>query len=383
MFPSPRPPPRRRTRTLLLEGGTVRGAARWVCPPGRAIHRPPRPQQRISSLRPLLLPGGMLQTLNRLDFVWWEITGTCQLACDHCYASSSPDGTHGTMTFSDWQRVITQTRKAGATLGQFIGGEPTLHPGLPELVRHALSTGMEVEIYTNLVHVTPVMWDTFRLPGVRLATSYYSDSAEEHEAITKRPTLKVTTRNIARAQELGIPLRVGVIGVLDGQRSRQGGAVLERLGVSDIGYDDLREVGRGVRTNGPGVEQLCGNCGDRQVAVSPTGDVWPCVFSRWLPMGNVHETSLAKILTSEQYTTITGELREAFDGRATCAPEQCTPKCGPSCGPACQPQYRTPCRPRQGCSPSYGSCNPDKRLCNPDRNCKPNQCRPTGRKTLA
>ncbi|MEU8195609.1 radical SAM protein [Microbispora amethystogenes] len=314
-----------------------------------------------------------------LDFVWWEITGKCQLACDHCYASSGPDGVHGTMGVTDWRRVITQTREAGAGMGQFIGGEPTLHPALPELVRHALDTGMEVEIYTNLVHVSPAMWETFQLPGVRLATSYYSDQPEEHEAITKRRSFRVTTKNITRAHELGIPLRAGVIGVLDGQHSDEGIAMLERLGVRDVGYDDLREVGRGVRENGPSVDQLCGNCGDRQIAISPTGEVWPCVFSRWLPIGNVQNAHLVEILTSQQFAGITGQLREAFaeKKRNPCSPDECNPKCGPSCGPACQPQYRTPCRPRQGCSPSYGPCKPDDRLCNPDRNCKPNDCRPT------
>ncbi|MFC4015445.1 radical SAM/SPASM domain-containing protein [Nonomuraea purpurea] len=311
-----------------------------------------------------------------LDFVWWEITGKCQLSCDHCYASSGPDGTHGTMTVSDWQRVITQSSEAGATLGQFIGGEPTLHPALPRLVRYALDSGMQVEIYTNLVHVTPELWDLFRLPGVRLATSYYSDQPEEHEAITKRPSFKVTTKNITRAHELGIPIRAGVIGILEEQRSQQAIGLLEQVGIADIGYDDLREVGRGVRENGPGVDQLCGNCGDRQIAISPTGEVWPCVFSRWLPMGNVRETSFADILVSRRFAEITGQLRETFEVRAKCAPDECNPKCGPSCGPACQPQYRTPCNPRKGCSPSYGSCNPDKRLCDPDRSCKPNQCRP-------
>ncbi|MEV5410610.1 radical SAM protein [Thermopolyspora sp. NPDC052614] len=207
-----------------------------------------------------------MQRAALLNFAWWEISGKCQLACDHCYASSGPDGTHGAMTVADWRHVITQTREAGARLGQFIGGEPTLHPALPELVRHALDTGMEVEIYTNLVRVTSAMWETFRLPGVRLATSYYSDRADEHEAITKRPSFKITTKNIARARELGIPLRVGVIGVFDNQRTSQAIEAMERLGVQEIGYDNLREVGRGAREQGPGIEQLCGNCGGRTLA---------------------------------------------------------------------------------------------------------------------
>jgi MoaA/NifB/PqqE/SkfB family radical SAM enzyme len=319
-----------------------------------------------------------VREIGLLDFAWWEITGQCQLACQHCYASSGPDGSHGVMTTADWRRVITQTREAGTSTGQFIGGEPTLHPDLPTLVRHALDAGIEVEIYTNLVHVTPALWETFQLPGVRLATSYYSDDPAEHQAVTTRPTHRVTTRNIARAQELGIPLRAGVIGVLDRQRTQQGIATLEGLGVPEIGYDDLREVGRGARDRNPGTDQLCGNCGDRQVAISPSGEVWPCVFSRWLPVGSVIVDPLADILRGPQFKTVTEELREAFAPATNCSPDLCNPKCGPTCSPACRPQgTRLPCRPRGGCSPNYGSCNPDKTLCNPDRNCGPNKCRPT------
>ncbi|RBQ16234.1 hypothetical protein DP939_31190 [Spongiactinospora rosea] len=101
-----------------------------------------------------------------------EITGKCQLQCGHCYASSGPGGTHGTMTTADWRRVIDQAAGIGVTIVTFIGGEPTLRADLPELVRHARSADVEVEIYTNLVHITPTLWETFRLPGVRLATSY-------------------------------------------------------------------------------------------------------------------------------------------------------------------------------------------------------------------
>src|SRR6266700_3941802 len=82
---------------------------------------------------------------------WAEITGMCQLSCVHCYAGSGPDGTHGTMTASQWETVLTDAAALGTRMVCFIGGEPTLAPSLPRLVRHALSTGMEAEVYTNLV----------------------------------------------------------------------------------------------------------------------------------------------------------------------------------------------------------------------------------------
>ncbi|MCO6007158.1 radical SAM protein [Actinoallomurus purpureus] len=106
--------------------------------------------------------------------MWLEITGQCQLQCTHCYAESGPDGTHGTMTTPDWRRVLEEAARIGVQLVQFIGGEPTLHPALPELVGHGLARGLEIEIFTNLVHVSPELWKTFTRPGVRLATSWYA-----------------------------------------------------------------------------------------------------------------------------------------------------------------------------------------------------------------
>jgi uncharacterized radical SAM superfamily Fe-S cluster-containing enzyme len=59
-----------------------------------------------------------------------------------------------------WERVIGQVAAIGATTVQFIGGEPTLHPGLSRLVRRARDAGLEVEVFSNLVRVTPQLWET-------------------------------------------------------------------------------------------------------------------------------------------------------------------------------------------------------------------------------
>jgi MoaA/NifB/PqqE/SkfB family radical SAM enzyme len=132
-------------------------------------------------------------------FLWLEITGLCQLACTHCYAGSGPGGTHGTMTAGDWEQVISDAAALGVEAVQFIGGEPALHPALPSLVRCALAARMRAEVYTNLVRVTAELWDVFTLPGVSLATSWYSDDPAQHAAITGRDTWRQTRANIGEA----------------------------------------------------------------------------------------------------------------------------------------------------------------------------------------
>lgn len=119
-----------------------------------------------------------------VSFMWLEVTGRCQLQCAHCYADSGPYGMHEVMTAADWRRVIDQAAGIGVSMVQFIGGEPTLYPELPELVDHTLAVGVQVEVFSNLVHVTPALGDTFDRPGVRLACSYYSDDPAQHVAVT-------------------------------------------------------------------------------------------------------------------------------------------------------------------------------------------------------
>jgi organic radical activating enzyme len=57
-----------------------------------------------------------------------------------------------------------------------IGGEPTLHPAFPGLLRHAIGAGLAVEVYTNLTHVRDAWWELFAIPGVSLATDQASES---------------------------------------------------------------------------------------------------------------------------------------------------------------------------------------------------------------
>lgn len=325
--------------------------------------------------------GGYGEPRLPLRFMWLEITGRCQLLCEHCYARSGPDGTHGTMTAADWERVIREAAQLGVRMVQFIGGEPTLHPDLDRLVRFALASGIEVEVFTNLVHVSPTLWVTFSTAGVRLATSWYSDEPGEHAAITGRPSHARTRAGIVEALRRSIPLRVGIIGVRPGQRTRQAESALAALGVTDIGYDDLRQVGRGIRDKSPSVEQLCGQCANGNLAVAPDGSVWPCVFARWLTVGNLREKPLREIVTSPAMASVSAQLRAVFDPvEAPCVPDMCNPQCGPSCSPACRPTGCAPsgCDPTNQCKPRYtcGPCAPDDRICNPDLGCKPNQCKP-------
>jgi sulfatase maturation enzyme AslB (radical SAM superfamily) len=237
------------------------------------------------------------------SFLELETTGKCQLRCTHCYNSSGPDGGTGTMTPDDWRNVIDQAAALGVASVQFIGGEPTLDPDMPGLARYALAAGLKVYVYSNLVHVTPGMWELFSMPDIALSTSYYAADPVMHGRIMGSQNSYVRTRsNIIEAVRRGIPVRVAVVKILPDQDTEQAETELRSLGVTDIRVRREQAVGRVARDGAPhDLSELCGNCGDDRAAVMPDGTMVPCVVGRWLGTGNVRTTPLAQILAGPEW----------------------------------------------------------------------------------
>lgn len=283
------------------------------------------------------------------DLLWLDLTRKCQLACTHCYNASGTEGTHGTMTRMDWLRVLDQAADAGVRRVQLIGGEPTLHPDALALVDHALALGLETEVYSNLVHLTPTWWAGLQRRGARLATSYYSDDPEQHAVITGRRTHALTLRNIVKALEYKVPLRVGVVHVLEGQRIAQAWRQLEALGVTRISLDHARPFGRAADGKQPNCSELCGRCGTGRAAIAPDGTVSPCIMSGWLPAGNVRKTSLGTVLGGSVMLGHIRKIRSVVELREGCDPDDRGGSCDPGCEPndSCDPGYpESSCPPR-------------------------------------
>lgn len=281
---------------------------------------------------------------NALKFAWLEVTGLCNEFCDHCYADSSPKGTHGTMTVEEWLSVIDQLAEIGADDVQFIGGEPTLYPNLPVLIRHAHGSGLSVEVFSNMTHIRDDLWETFTDCGVKLATSYYSDTAEDHDSVTRlRGSHRKTRANVEKALSLDIPLRGGVVAVQSGQRVQEAARDLETLGVSMVGGDRTRAFGRASKGASPTIADLCGHCAHEKCAIGPNGDVWPCVLGRFLNIGNVLDAPLSEIWGGAKMAEVLADITAVHgEGAQSCTPPQFLPMCGP-CGP---------------CPPSVGHCDP-------------------------
>lgn len=213
-------------------------------------------------------------------------------------------------------------------------------------------------LWLEITGVRDSWWELFACPGVSLATSYYSDDPVEHDAITGRPGSHARTlASIRQAVSRGIPVRAGIIELTDGQRTSQARAELESIGVRRIRTDRVRRLGRAASAD-PDVSELCGNCGRGIAAVLPSGDVCPCVMSRWLTAGNVRDTPLAAILSGPALAAATAVIpaRSRRARRADCAPDCapasdsdiCPPPATSACAPDCAPASDSDSCPPQG-----------------------------------
>jgi len=289
---------------------------------------------------------------HQIEFAWLEISNRCNLRCGHCYARSGPyEPATGAMTVNDWCRVMDELRILGCNRIQLIGGEPTLHPAFHDILRGACERGFGfIEIYTNATRLSAELCALIKSCGAHVAFSFYSTAAGTHDKITgSNGSYDRTLSGIREAVRCGIPLRAGVI-VTEHNRDEINDvtAFLGSLGVDNIHVDREREIGRAAPAGGGENQygELCGRCGAGSVTIDATGQISPCVFSHFAPVGSVASglESAVRSKALEQFRSKLSRTLETADCSPRCMPHDCSPADGGG-----------PCFP-SGCDPSM--CNP-------------------------
>jgi MoaA/NifB/PqqE/SkfB family radical SAM enzyme len=202
----------------------------------------------------------MSTTTIRLDLLALELTRA---------GPGEEAGRRGCVSAQDWLGVIGQAAALSTRAVCFTGGEPSMRPAFPVLLASALAAGLEAEICTSLIHVSPVLWQLYAQPGVRLAVSWDAGlPSGRHPGPRLTGAHPRTRENIAAAARLGIALRV-------------------------------RRTARGHRDGWPPLPTGAGGTG--RAAVSWDGDVTPCLIGRRHVAGNVKRQPLAEILAADAW----------------------------------------------------------------------------------
>lgn len=307
----------------------------------------------------------MLTTQKPLSFFSMEVTRRCNGSCDHCCTCSGPYCNDDTLTLADQLDLLDQAAAAGCKAAQFIGGEPTLkEAALIALIEHAYALGFStIELFTNGTRMSDRLFTVIVKCGVSVATTVYSHIAAIHDDIMHLSGSHAKTiATIRRLVEAGVPLRVAVIRMeVNAETVDDTVAFLQAMGVTAIGIDDARPVGRRIETHpkpeNP-CEGLCGQCTSNSLAVTARGTVHLCTMSHHLQVGDTTQ-GIAAILQSERMHEVCAMIDAHFGGRelhAECNPDK---KCSPTtlCTPHCSPNF---CGPKVNCNPKT-PCKPSKR----------------------
>lgn len=135
--------------------------------------------------------------------VCFRVTRYCNARCGFCLAP--PDGAHPPahvlMKRLDW------LADQGVRTVHFCGGEPTIHPALPELLAHAQAGGRGTRLTTNGIALPDRLLPALRSARTRVKMSLHGDRAH-HDAIVGREAFDLATAHLRTLLSSGVPVAV-------------------------------------------------------------------------------------------------------------------------------------------------------------------------------
>ncbi len=112
----------------------------------------------------------------------WDFTKTCNLRCQHCYASATSQGMGGELSLEGKLEVLTQIDEAGVSILAFSGGEPLLSRDFWVVAEKASRSGIFVSVATNGTLISRSVARRLKEAGVRyVEVSVDSPYPEVHD----------------------------------------------------------------------------------------------------------------------------------------------------------------------------------------------------------
>lgn len=169
-----------------------------------------------------------------------ELTNRCNLACSHCF-----DGRHGgsnDLPLHILEAVLTDARSCGFDSLSFTGGEPTVHPQFPDVIRQTHAAGYRFGFVTNGWSL-PAMLP--RILPYREGISYITlsvDGATEasHDRLRGAGAFRRVMAGISSCVAYGVPFTINM--VLTGSNQHEIEALVDAavdLGAHGVRLDHL------------------------------------------------------------------------------------------------------------------------------------------------
>ncbi len=249
-----------------------------------------------------------------------EITEACNLHCDYCYRNANSDIRHS--KYISWPKLkglLSELKKTGMTELGITGGEATLHPDFPNILRYALENFEQVELITNGTNAEILENAISKVPmderkKLNLSISFNRWMREYKMFLKGKHYLNRTIPAISRYR----PIRILATDYLfDSKAWNLLSAELKKQGAVTVECNIARPIGRGKevtdtskyleeRKEAPAPEEgsngyeewySYSNCGLvlRHTAIGPDGNARPCALfplDDQVGFGNIFERNL-------------------------------------------------------------------------------------------
>ncbi|MBI5240251.1 MAG: radical SAM protein [Elusimicrobia bacterium] len=252
-----------------------------------------------------------------LDSIELEFSGSCNLACRHCFAAMSG----GMMPPDTFAKVLDGASELDAVTLIFSGGEPLLNPFFPQACLRARAAGLKVIVMTNAAAVTDGLAGGMQSAGVAEAVVSLDSFQEHHDRLRGRGAFDAAVRGIRLLVGRRIPLYITAmvtdrsIGSLPAFKE----FCLADLKVSGVRLSAVVPMGRAAQAGdelglsaadfakvfpadcpeaaGEPAQGFKCSAGSRQVFVSADGAVYACHYFQNLgePIGDLAREPLAGI----------------------------------------------------------------------------------------
>jgi len=178
----------------------------------------------------------------------WNFTNACNLRCKHCYQRAGlPLSTE--LTLQEKLNVIKQLDQTGVAAVAFSGGEPTIHPHFPAVLKAAADAGMYTALATNgLIFAERSFAEKLKKLGLRyVEVSVDSADPEKHDQFRGvKGAWEKAVRGLRNAVELGFSTAMATtVTRLNIDEVDDILGLAEEIGVQRVVFFNFIPVGRG------------------------------------------------------------------------------------------------------------------------------------------
>ena len=253
-----------------------------------------------------------------LDRIYLEITNVCNLDCSFCHKTKRAKKL---ISSEEFDIILDKIEGKGKHLFFHIMGEPTMHPLLPEFIKKAKEKGFLPCITTNGSLLSKMGESLLPTPPYKISISLHAPSANEAFSNDGYPESCVDFAKKVALRGCFVALRLWNLGT-DTDNSQ----VLDFLHKSFPGEWESRRGGASQRLStkiflewgehfewpdpslpecDPNADLFCYGMRE-QIGILVDGTVVPCCLDSDgnIPLGNIFDSSLENILSSERAKSI-------------------------------------------------------------------------------